>query len=44
MKAIILSYMIQLFHSKHYSEMSPKDLYDITDFFKPNILQKNNNY
>ena len=39
-EAVILSYMIQLFHSKHYSEMSPKDLYDITDFFETEYITK----
>lgn len=39
-ESVILSYMINLYQSKQYSEMGPKDIYDITDFFETEYTTK----
>ena len=36
-ESIILIYMIQISHSQKYAEITPMDIYNITDFFQSNI-------
>ena len=39
-ESIILTYLVELYISKRYSEITPMDLYNITDFFNNNECNK----